>query len=51
MGGETPITYLAWARYADDIGLTGSDRDLFHRFLIALDVEYLDWLEATHKAA
>lgn len=51
MGGEAPITYLAWSRYAEDLGLTGDDRDTFHQFLTALDAEYLAWRSEHDKGA
>jgi len=51
MGGESPISYLARSRYADDLGLTGEDREMFHHFLIVLDAEYLDWRSELDKAA
>lgn len=51
MGGATPITYLARSRYADELGLTGDDRETFHQFIALLDAEYLDWRSANDKAA
>lgn len=51
MGGETPITYLARTRYADDLGLDGDDRDTFNLFLSAIDDEYLVWRAETNKTA
>lgn len=51
MGGATPVSYLAKSRYADDLGLTGEDRQTFHLLFNAIDAEYLDWCSARDKAA
>jgi len=50
LGGETPVTYLAKSRYADDLGLTGETLETFHHFFNAIDAEYLDWCSARDKA-
>ena len=51
LGGETPVNYLAKSRYADDLGLSGEDRETFHHFLNVLDAEYLEWRAEHDKAA
>lgn len=51
LGGASPIPYMARARYADDIGLIGDDRQMFMQLFTVVDDEFLDWRSATEKAA
>lgn len=41
LGGETPISYLAISRYAEDQGIGPDDIHLFRTFLAAVDAEWL----------
>jgi len=41
LGGEGPITYLAKSRYAEDLGLSGTDLRFFHLFMNVVDGEHL----------
>jgi hypothetical protein len=48
-GGETPISYLAVSRYADDHGVGPDDIYLFRTFLAALDAEWLEHVAHEQK--
>lgn len=48
-GGESPITYIASSKYADDLGLTGDDRRRFFLFLNVLDGEHLEAVKRNEK--
>ncbi|WP_312222565.1 phage tail assembly chaperone [Rhizobium rhizoryzae] len=43
MGGETPISYTAYARYADDHGIRGEEFEFFLKMMQAIDDEWLSW--------
>ncbi|RLP22268.1 hypothetical protein [Mesorhizobium sp. YM1C-6-2] len=42
LGGETPISYIAISRFAQDNEIPPADFTLFHRFMTAIDAEWLD---------
>lgn len=42
MGGETPISYMAISRFARDNEIPPADFSLFHRFMTAIDAEWLE---------
>ncbi|WP_458575165.1 phage tail assembly chaperone [Pseudaminobacter sp. NGMCC 1.201702] len=48
-GGETPISYLAISQYARDHDIGGSDLMLFHRFMAAIDGEWLEHVRKREK--
>jgi hypothetical protein len=49
LGGETPISYLAISRYAEDHGIGADDIHLFRLFMGALDAEWLDHVAREQK--
>jgi hypothetical protein len=48
-GGEAPISYQAISRYADDHGIGGEDIHLFRRFIVAIDLEWLEHVAAEQR--
>lgn len=50
MGGMGPIYYTAISRYAEDLGLSRSEFDLFHRYLTEMDAEYVAHCAEVEKA-
>jgi len=41
MGGYGPISYAVISQYAADHNITGADFRIFHRFMTAIDAEWL----------
>jgi hypothetical protein len=48
MGGESPISFLAYDSYARRYGIEGEAFDRFHAFMTAIDTEWL--IHAAEKA-
>ncbi|NTJ83371.1 hypothetical protein G6M50_36920 [Agrobacterium rhizogenes] len=44
MGGETPISYLAISRFAEDHGIRAEEFAQFKHFLQAIDAEWIKYV-------
>jgi hypothetical protein len=49
LGGETPISYIAISRYAEDHGIGPDDIHLFHTLIAAVDAEWLAYVAAEQE--
>lgn len=50
MGGIGPIYYTAVSRYAEDLGLSRREFDVFLFYLVEMDAEYVDYCAEAEKA-
>lgn len=51
MGGQRPIFYTAYSRYAEDNGISGTEFVIFHKLMCAIDAEWLEHVAQRQKEA